>query len=121
MKLKLYAIIACLLIHNNSFGMSKWIIQRTLMSIIDREIIQVGTLYEHYKSTQEKPMHYKVIAIAHDCENPQSRQVIYKSLYDAPGFPKGTHWSREYEKFAGTISIDGIEKDRFKKIDPKKS
>jgi len=101
--------------------MGQQMIKRAMSTMINRKI-KVGAIYEHFKSTETKPMHYEVIAIARDCENPESLHVIYKALYETPNFGKNSIWSRQYERFAEKITINGIEKDRFKEIEqPKKS
>ena len=62
---------------------------------------------------------YEIIAVARDCENPDKRLVIYKSLY-AGEFPIGTTWFRDLVEFIGDkVFEDGTEVKRFKLIEDK--
>jgi hypothetical protein len=55
--------------------------------------------YRHYKG---KDRIYEIVAIARDCDNPEKKLVIYKSLYhDYSMFPEGTIWSRLLDDFVG--------------------
>ncbi len=103
--------ILCLTMSNNCFTMMK----RVMSSMINREI-KIGVIYQHYKGN-----FYEVIAIARDSENPDSRRVIYKALYDTPKFGKNSIWDRPYEMFAEQVVINGIKQNRFKEIDSKKA
>ncbi|MEX2016938.1 MAG: DUF1653 domain-containing protein [Candidatus Pacearchaeota archaeon] len=67
--------------------------------------------YRHFKGGI-----YEVIAIALDCENPERKMVIYKSLYDNGNFPIGTVWKRELIDFVGFKETDGGKVKRFEKI-----
>jgi hypothetical protein len=97
--------------NTHCFAMMK----RMMSSMINREI-KIGVIYQHYKGN-----FYEVIAIARDSENPESRRVIYKALYDTPKFGRNSVWDRSYEMFAEEVIINGIKQDRFKEIISKKA
>lgn len=80
------------------------------LTIKQREII-VGKTYEHYSGKQ-----YKIIAIAHDSEDPSMLRVIYQGLYDCPTFGPNPIWDRLYTMFAENVVIGGKEQPRFKEI-----
>ncbi len=106
MSLRLFFVLSLLICSNNISGMMK----RMVSTMIAREI-KVGSMYQHYKGN-----YYEVIAIARDSENPESRRVIYKALYDTPKFGKNSVWDRSYDMFAEKVVINGIEQDRFAEV-----
>lgn len=73
--------------------------------------IQVGAMYKHYKGK-----FYRVMAIARHSEDPAAKFVVYKALYDSPGFGKNSFWVRPYDMFAEKVTIDGVQIDRFAKV-----
>jgi hypothetical protein len=68
-------------------------------------MIEPGT-YQHYKGNR-----YEVVGVALDSENLQP-VVIYKPLYES----KVSFWVRPYDMFLGTLIINGVETELFKKI-----
>ena len=74
---------------------------------IAREI-KVGNLYQHYSGKV-----YRVLAIAHDSEDPSLMRVVYQGLYDCPTFGKNPVWDRPYIMFAENVTINGKEQPRF--------
>ncbi len=66
-----------------------------------------GSIYEHYKGQR-----YKIIGLSRHSETLEEL-VIYEALY-------GSHdiWARPLPMFIGTITLDGIPRPRFLKIDP---
>jgi hypothetical protein len=75
-----------------------------------RKII-VGKLYRHYSGKT-----YRVIAIAHDSEDPSLMRVIYQGLYDCPTFGPNPIWDRPYNMFAENVIINGKEQPRFQEV-----
>lgn len=71
-------------------------------------IIEVGKIYKHYSGTL-----YKVIAIAHDSEDPSVMRVIYQGLYDCPTFGSNPVWDRPYTMFAENVTINNVTLQRF--------
>jgi hypothetical protein len=71
-------------------------------------IITVGSHYKHYSGKL-----YKVIAIAHDSEDPSLMRVIYQGLYDCATFGPNPIWDRPYTMFAENVVINGVEQPRF--------
>ena len=76
--------------------------------------IQVGGIYQHYKGN-----FYKVIGIACHSEDPAAKFVVYEALYDIPGFGKNSLWIRPHDMFAEKVMINGVQVDRFAKVDTK--
>jgi hypothetical protein len=72
-----------------------------------------GEKYRHFKG---KDKVYEIIAIARDCDNPDRKDVVYKSLYDGK-FPFGTIWRRSLEEFVGFKELNGEKIKRFIKIE----
>ena len=64
--------------------------------------------YLHYKGKE-----YEVIGVAHDCESLEEL-VVYKSLYDAPDFAKGTLWVRKRSDFEAMVKVGGSLVPRFR-------
>ena len=71
--------------------------------------IQTGK-YEHYKGGQ-----YEVLGIAHHSESLEEL-VVYRALYDSKEFGSNAIWVRPKEMFFENVTIDGVEKPRFKFI-----
>ena len=67
--------------------------------------LEIGGVYEHYKGTKAK-----VLAEGFHSETLES-MVVYIHLED------GATWVRPKEMFLGNFIIDGVEMERFKKID----
>lgn len=70
--------------------------------------IQLGGIYKHYSGKM-----YKVIALAHDSEDPCVMRVIYQGLYDCPTFGPYPIWDRPYTMFVENVIINGKEQARF--------
>ncbi len=73
--------------------------------------LEIGAIYKHYKGHE-----YEVIGIALHSETLEDL-VVYKALYDSPKFGKNTLWVRPKEMFLGNVIVDGIEVERFKKLE----
>jgi len=73
--------------------------------------VQKG-IYRHYQGKE-----YQVLGVGNHSETLE-KVVIYKQLYDAPEFKKGTIWVRPLEMFLENVIIDGKEVPRFELIDP---
>lgn len=65
----------------------------------------IGGKYQHYKGN-----YYKVIGVAKHSETLEEL-VIYQALYG-----DNELWARPKEMFLDKVSVEGIEKDRFKYI-----
>jgi len=80
-----------------------------MISVPDEQLnvpaIELGR-YQHYKGN-----FYEVIGVALDSESIQP-VVMYKPLYAS----KVEYWVRPYEMFVGTVTMDGNEVPRFKKV-----
>lgn len=74
-------------------------------------VIKVGGVYRHYSGKT-----YRVIAIAHDSEDPSLMRVVYQGLYDCPTFGKNPVWDRPYAMFAENVVINGQEMLRFTEV-----
>ena len=68
------------------------------------ELIE-GGLYEHYKG-----MKYKVHSVVRHSETLEEL-VYYECLYENE---LGKHWVRPKSMFLETVTIDGVEKPRFR-------
>ena len=75
-------------------------------------MIEIGKIYKHYSGKL-----YKVIAIAHDSEDPSVMRVIYQGLYDCPTFGPNPVWDRPYSMFAEDVVINGVVQQRFTLVD----
>ncbi len=64
--------------------------------------------YEHYKGGQ-----YEVLGIAHHSESLEEL-VVYKALYESEEFGPNAIWVRPKKMFFENVTIDGVEKPRFK-------
>lgn len=78
----------------------------------EKRQIFVGKVYKHYSGKL-----YKVIAIAHDSEDPELLRVVYQGLYDDLVFGENPIWSRVYDMFVENVVIDGIIKRRFEEFE----
>lgn len=74
--------------------------------------IKVGKKYKHYSGKE-----YRVIAIAHDSEDPALLRVVYQGLYDCPSFGPSPVWDRPYTMFAEYVTINGKYQPRFQEIE----
>lgn len=74
--------------------------------------LTVGKIYKHYKDKL-----YKIIALAHDSEDPSLIRVVYQALYDCPTFGPNAIWTRTYTMFTETIVINGKQQARFQEIE----
>jgi hypothetical protein len=65
-------------------------------------------IYTHYKGQK-----YQVIG---EGVHTETREVMitYKSLYDAPGFPRGSIWVRPKKMFTEKVVMDSKTVPRFK-------
>ena len=72
--------------------------------------IKMG-IYEHYKGQR-----YEVIGFAHHTET-KTPMVLYKALYDVPElteiYGEDVVFTRPYELFIESVTIDGIQVPRF--------
>lgn len=68
----------------------------------------IGAIYEHYKGK-----HYKVHGVVRHSETLEEL-VYYETLYDTE---YGRMWVRPKDLFLGTLEVNGITVQRFKKID----
>lgn len=73
-------------------------------------------IYKHYKGEEKQ---YEVLYLAknaNDDSNPDNIVVIYKQLYDAPGYPKNTIWARDLREFEGEVEVNGVKVKRYLKV-----
>jgi hypothetical protein len=68
-------------------------------------VIETG-LYRHYKGGR-----YEVIGVARHSETHEAL-VVYRPLYG-----EGALWVRPYAMFVESVSIDGVLRPRFERID----
>lgn len=68
-------------------------------------------LYRHYKGKQ-----YEVISVARHSETLEEL-VVYKALYDSPGFGYGATWVRPKAMFEEEVLVEGVMKKRFEWIE----
>lgn len=69
-------------------------------------MIKTG-IYKHYKGNL-----YEVIGVAVHTETGE-KLVVYKALYQIPGFTDGALWVRPLVMFCEEIEVDGIMQPRF--------
>lgn len=69
-----------------------------------------GTLFEHYKGHK-----YKILGIARHSET-SAMLVVYQALYNSSEFGDQAIWARPLEMFLETVTIDGKEQPRFRRI-----
>jgi hypothetical protein len=72
------------------------------------EEVKIGSKYLHFKGK-----HYRVVALARDCDNPQRQLVVYQALYESPDFGKDQVWTRELNDFLGYKELDGKKIKKF--------
>jgi len=75
--------------------------------------VKIGGVYEHYKSTENKKMLYKVTGIARHSED-LGLVVIYTALYDCGKY--GQDWARPLAMFLQDVEIDGKRVPRFRLV-----
>lgn len=63
--------------------------------------------YRHYKGGD-----YEVVGVARHSETLEPL-VVYRPLYNASGW-----WVRPHAMFFGAVSVDGVERPRFERVDP---
>jgi len=68
------------------------------------EGIIIGGVYRHFKGPEKI---YRVLRVAHDCDNPKKEVVVYEQLYETKEFPRGTTWTRPLEDFLGEKFVEG--------------
>ena len=80
----------------------------------------VQGIYEHYKSTPQKPRYYQVLFLSHN-EGTLERLVHYVPLYldnSNKVYDDGiTIWTRTLSDFCEDVELDGKVVPRFKLID----
>ena len=72
--------------------------------------VPTGTLFEHYKGKK-----YKILGVARHSETLEM-YVVYQALYDSPEFGDHAVWVRPLEMFLENVTIDGVEKPRFRML-----
>ncbi len=83
----------------------------TRLKLLERSKSVPPGKYRHYKGQL-----YEVMAVAHHSETLEEL-VIYKALYKNK---MGAWWVRPKAMFLKTVSVDGREVPRFKKIQSRK-
>lgn len=81
------------------------------LTTANNRVIEIGKIYKHYSGKL-----YKVLAISHYSENPETLYVIYEALYDCPTFGKNATWARPYDMFAENVIINDQEVARFAEV-----
>lgn len=72
--------------------------------------MQANDIYEHYKGKR-----YQIVGVARYSED-LSEMVVYRALYDCPGFDNNQLWVRPKAMFCENVVIDGVTMPRFKKV-----
>jgi len=72
--------------------------------------LEIGAIYKHYKGHE-----YEVVGLARHSETLEE-MVVYKALYDSPDFGENSLWVRPLKMFLENITVDGVELERFKKV-----
>ena len=67
---------------------------------------QAPTRYRHYKGQE-----YELIGFAKHSESLE-KLVVYRALYG-----EGELWVRPFDMFFGKLVVDGVERERFSKMD----
>ena len=67
---------------------------------------QAPTRYRHYKGQE-----YELIGFAKHSETLE-KLVVYRALYG-----EGELWVRPFDMFFGKLVVDGVERERFSKMD----
>lgn len=75
---------------------------------------KAGEKYKHFKG---EDMIYEIVAVSKDCDFPENKVVVYKSLYETGEFPSGTIWHRSLDDFIGFKELDGKKVKRFTRIE----
>ena len=70
-------------------------------------------VYRHYKGKR-----YRVIGVGTETET-REVYVVYKHLYDTPGYDENALWLRPYEMFTEKVTVDGKRIPRFEYIGEK--
>jgi len=67
--------------------------------------LEIGAIYKHYKGTKAK--------VIGECLHSETMEpmVIYIHLED------GVSWARPKEMFLGNVVVNGVEMERFEKIE----
>lgn len=72
--------------------------------------LEIGGVYEHYKSTPAKEMQYRVLGVVRNTETDQL-MVVYEALYDCGAY--GQMWVRPLDLFLGDVEVNGKNIARF--------
>jgi hypothetical protein len=75
--------------------------------------LEIGATYKHYKHKDHK---YEIVGIAFNSETLEE-MVVYKALYESEEYSKNALWVRPKEMFLENVIVDGVEVERFKKVD----
>lgn len=67
-------------------------------------------IYQHYKGN-----YYEVIGTVNHSETLE-KMVLYRALYDAPGFGSMSMWVRPMKMFLERVEVDGQERQRFQRV-----
>lgn len=67
-------------------------------------------LYRHYKGKN-----YEVIGVCRHTETLEPF-VVYRALYESPGFGSDSLWVRPFDMFTGTVEYEGKNVLRFARI-----
>lgn len=73
--------------------------------------LEIGAIYKHYKGNN-----YEVVGVVRHSETLEE-MVLYKALYNHPKFGDNSLWVRPKEMFLENVMVDGVEVERFKKIE----
>lgn len=73
--------------------------------------LEIGAIYKHYKGNN-----YEVVGVVRHSETLEE-MVLYKALYDHTKFGNNSLWVRPKEMFLENVIVDGVEVERFKKIE----
>lgn len=87
------------------------IVVAQMNELVGSKLISVGKIYRHYSGKL-----YKVLAIAHDSEDPNLLRVVYQGLYDCQTFGPNPVWVRPYTMFAEDVVINGKMVARFEEV-----
>ena len=66
-------------------------------------MVKAGEKYKHFKGGE-----YEILEVAHNCDNPEQKIVVYRALYG-----EGKVWVRLFEEFVGFKEVDGKKIRRF--------
>lgn len=73
-------------------------------------LLEIGGVYEHYKSTPAKEMQYRVLGVVRNTETEQL-MVVYEALYDCGDY--GQMWVRPLDMFLQEVEVEGKKIPRF--------